>query len=463
MTARIRPLAVTCAALALFAALCSPSPARAQGSRGMTELRIELSTTSDWATISLQGITARVQRTVDASSGAKVTVKASEWTVVPPAGQPGTVTIDLVSSPSASVIPSLTLQKGMVGTATVHISSRNGTTPKPVADASLDTHDRSSNSVTVPIDAGGLDIGGLVVPPIDSRRLTMAFYYPWFGPNAPSEWSIAPDKPVGAFDTNDPAAVAKMVDQAIGAGINGFVVSWDGAAHERATDIVLAAAAARPGFVAAPLLEMRTWVSTGLAGRTRFDAVQAAAATRSYFSRAPAGTLLRVGTRPVLMVFGMWDASSAEWNAFRTLIADLNPFIIGDRTSSDYPVDGFYNYDPNNRTLAGLEARNDDSVNTTRLRTVLDPTVPQLLWAATASPGFDNRASAPLLEGRWTDRAGGQRYDQTWALALDSQPDWVLITSWNEWYEQTHIAPGTLTGTTALTQTARWTSQYRTG
>lgn len=460
MTARIRLLLPVLACLALLGTMVGGGSAQAAGSHGMTVLRLELSTTSDWATVTLDGITARVQRTVDSFPGATVTAKAAQWTLVPATGQQATLVVDLVSSPGST--PALTLEKGMDGIATARLTTRNpGRASTTAADVSLTTHERSSNSITMAIDPARLDIGGLVVPWLDPRRLTMAFYYPWFGPKAPAEWSIAPDKPTSPYDTQDPTEVSRMVGQAIDAGLDGFVVSWDGAPHENATRTLLTAAAARPGFLVAPLLELNTWISSGLLGKSTFNATAAAAATRSFFADAPAGSVLRTNGRPVMFTFGMWNLSPSDWRVFRAALIDLNPFIVGDRITGDYAVDGFYNYDPNTRTIPGLEARNDDGVNLTRLQSVLDPSIPQRLWAATASPGFDNRASAPLFQRRWTDRESGARYDDTWRLAIDSAPEWVVVTSWNEWYEQTHIAPGILTGTRALTQTAFWTSRFR--
>jgi hypothetical protein len=54
----------------------------------------------------------------------------------------------------------------------------------------------------------------------------------------------------------------------------------------------------------------------------------------------------------------------------------------------------------------------------------------------------------------------GERYADTWRAAVGSDPEWVLITSWNEWYESTHIAPGVNSGGRALEQTATWTGTF---
>ena len=38
-------------------------------------------------------------------------------------------------------------------------------------------------------------------------------------------------------------------------------------------------------------------------------------------------------------------------------------------------------------------------------------------------------------------RSDGAFYRSTWEAALASDPDWVFITMWNEWWEHTHIEP----------------------
>jgi hypothetical protein len=208
------------------------------------------------------------------------------------------------------------------------------------------------------------------------------------------------------------------------------------------------------------MLELRQLRSKTLLG-DRFDPAAAAAALADFTQRANPDSLLRVGTRPVVVVFGMWDLNRSEWDAFRAASSGLDPFIIGDRSDPAFRVDGLYQYDPNLHSISGLEAQYDDALDRARLEPAVDPSRRQLLWAATVSPGFDNRASNLLLDRRYTDRAHGWRYDETWRVALGSHPEWVFVTSWNEWYEQTHISPGRTTGPAALEQTALWTDRFR--
>jgi hypothetical protein len=67
------------------------------------------------------------------------------------------------------------------------------------------------------------------------------------------------------------------------------------------------------------------------------------------------------------------------------------------------------------------------------------------LWAATVQPGYDERL-IPGRAGLVQDRNNGSYYQSTFQAAVQSHPDWIFITSWNEWWENTYIEPGQLYG-----------------
>ncbi len=70
------------------------------------------------------------------------------------------------------------------------------------------------------------------------------------------------------------------------------------------------------------------------------------------------------------------------------------------------------------------------------------------LWVGTAMPGWDDtqtatcgadaREAAPAFR---RDPEGGAFYRRTWDAALRSRPDWVFISSFNEWAEGHYIEP----------------------
>jgi hypothetical protein len=86
---------------------------------------------------------------------------------------------------------------------------------------------------------------------VTRRHLVLANYYPWFwqGEFSSGQWA---DTPVGPYSTNDPASVRAMVRQAAGAGINGFITTYQGqTGNGQALDLLLAAAG-NSGFTAVP-------------------------------------------------------------------------------------------------------------------------------------------------------------------------------------------------------------------
>jgi hypothetical protein len=454
---RLRAIVAVTAVLLVLQVLTLAGPAQADAN-GFTRLRLTLSTTSDWARAELRGARIRVERTDFLTPGTTLYAKGSGWTIVPPKGAAATVVVDLVAAVPAGADPSLLLRKGMVGSARVALDATNAGAPTPVVEQELSTSDRERNELPIPLDPAVLGAGELPVEPVDPRRLTLAFYYPWFA--AGSESRVGPDRPVPPFRTDRPDGVAAMAREARAAGVDGMVVSWSGDRHRESVRLLLDAAEAEPGFTVTPVLELRAFREPTLLLGDRFDPAAAARATRDYFELAAGAAGLEVDGRRVAFVFGLWDLDAREWAAFRAQVAELDLFLVGDRQQSSHPVDGVYDYDPNGASRSELEARAARAVDQARLRPLVDPTRQHQLWAATVSPGLDTRRTQPIWSARSTPRDGGSRYDMTWDVAVRADPDWVLITSWNEWYEQTHIAPGTTTGRRALEQTARWSSRF---
>lgn len=82
-------------------------------------------------------------------------------------------------------------------------------------------------------------------------------------------------------------------------------------------------------------------------------------------------------------------------------------------------------------------------------------------WAATVIPGFDDRQvrNPSFVVSR--DRGVERTYDFLWREALESRPDWVLITSFNEWHEGTEIEPSVEFGHEFLDRTRAWADWVR--
>lgn len=77
-------------------------------------------------------------------------------------------------------------------------------------------------------------------------------------------------------------------------------------------------------------------------------------------------------------------------------------------------------------------------------------------WAATVIPGFDDRKirSPSFVVSR--DRGGERTYDFLWREALASHPNWMLITSFNEWHEGSDIEPSVEYSDEFIERTRKW-------
>jgi hypothetical protein len=84
----------------------------------------------------------------------------------------------------------------------------------------------------------------------------------------------------------------------------------------------------------------------------------------------------------------------------------------------------------------------------------------QKIWAAGVFPGFDDTRVPGRTNTIVVARNGGDTYRQSWTGALASSPDWITITSFNEWYEGSMIEPGVHTGNLYLTITKQYTQQW---
>jgi hypothetical protein len=114
--------------------------------------------------------------------------------------------------------------------------------------------------------------------------------------------------------------------------------------------------------------------------------------------------------------------------------------------------------------------------------TLFQPRLPELVWRWVGAgrtwhllgAGFGGRriATATVMPGydetrlgrdsrRVVDREGGEFYDRQWQAALATNPDWVVITSWNEWAENTQIEAGQRFGETYIWRTRFWSAAFK--
>jgi glycoprotein endo-alpha-1,2-mannosidase len=146
-----------------------------------------------------------------------------------------------------------------------------------------------------------------------------------------------------------------------------------------------------------------------------------------------------------------------EWQGvFAALAArGQSVFAIGDRLDPAYVAafQGLHAYNPVGMALEETAKQYASTSLAARLQGAL--------FAATVIPGYEE--GYPGATGPVVPRSGGATYSAYWDVARGSKPQWILVTSWNEWHEGSEIEPSIEFGAACIEWTteeaARWRAQ----
>ena len=353
------------------------------------------------------------------------------------------------------------VRKGGIGVTTVTLYNFN-TNERKLITSIPNTQDKSSFSLTpTTVTQGGplIDSSETIWP----SRLVWAFYYPWYGAGNGISWSDTrlKDQPLsGPYNSESEATILAQIRMAKAAGIDGFIFSWDSSSNENAALQTMLRLAAQENFKVAIYFES-TWKGANM---TRDDLL---GMFRTFFSNfGNDQTYFRIDGRPVIFVYAVDSQPVATWSdIFTTLkLEGHEAFYIAEsnnaNTSYLEAFDGIHIYEPNTPsqlqtlsvTYRGLQLR-------TRSYTFLYPGVTRKLWAATVTPGFDDK-SLQRGASNYLPRDNGNTFKQAFAAAVGSDPDWILITSFNEWLENSYIEPSVSYGSEYLLLTAQLRASF---
>ena len=282
-------------------------------------------------------------------------------------------------------------------------------------------------------------------------RYVLGFFFTWY--NVEHRWLNAAGKPIvttipaiGRYNSRDSSVIAWQVSQAKHAGLNGFIASWAGRIDPQDSVIpTVLREANRQGFRLAVMLEH---APDTLAIAERLDDLMKRFASQPAYLRLPDG-------RAVVFAYIklVTAAPIAWWRRYVAKHPDMFIAAFADAQTGDdgstFPAYWYYSYvhDP--------WAYRD----TSRVRATLPGHLKQMArrgllgeraLACTVEPGFDNRNlhdNFPVAVATpFAARTGGAYYTARWR-ALDQAPCvWVLIASWNEYFEGTNIEPDSIYG-----------------
>ncbi len=299
---------------------------------------------------------------------------------------------------------------------------------------------------------------GIAPPPVVSAQeapLVLAFYYAWFDQNTWSSDQVA-DSPVEPYNSADRATIERHVFQAQSAGIDALVQSWYGPQEvnnqtETNFRILLDVATAK-GFKAAVDVET-TGPFFGDAGAVT------GALTTLLATHAQHPAYLRYQDKPVIFFWQQQRFSVEEWAAIRNQVdPEHSTYWIAEGVDIAYQAvfDGHHLYN-----IAWAASPADQMAKwSDRVRAYAAENQVNRLWVATAMPGYDD-TRLPRDDTSVVSRRNGDYYRETWRGALASQPNMIIVTSFNEWLEGTQIEPSITYGNLYLDTTRELVTALR--
>jgi hypothetical protein len=289
-------------------------------------------------------------------------------------------------------------------------------------------------------------------------RLVLAFYYTWFDENT---WTPAkvPDFPAESYVSRDPAAMDRHIAQAQGAGIDALVVSWYGPwSNQTEANFaqMLDVAAARNFKLALDVEVTSPFAPGGTAGT-----VEMLRHALSVHANHPA--YLRVDGKPVLFFWRQQRYGVDTWRAIREQVDPGRGSIwIAEGVDMSYQAvfDGHHLYSVTWNPPADMATTANKFGR--YVENARQQYGGQRYWVATVMPGYDDtRTGRGNAFAR--SRQGGAYYAESWQAAINSNPDWIVITSFNEWPEGTYIEPSQAYGDQYLQLTSEWAGRFKSG
>ncbi|MFT3685210.1 MAG: glycoside hydrolase family 99-like domain-containing protein [Phycisphaerales bacterium] len=321
---------------------------------------------------------------------------------------------------------------------------------------------------------------------VPSKVLT--FYYPWYGtPEGPGgkshggkfvhwegvEPTATPPRIAsstnyptgGVYDSHDPAVIKRHCTLAKDAGIDGLIISWwgKGTFEDQATPAILDGCA-KHGLQAAVYYEqVKSPTNAAAAVEELTDIAKRFGSHAAYLKVDDNGQ-----QRPVIFIYSR-AIFQLDWKAWETVVAELHktvspaPFIVADCFDSRAIklFDGVHDYGPAGGTAAAI--KKGETAEAWSHRTmpwwVSEAHKYNKLSCVTVFPGYDDlKIRKPGIR---VDRDNGRFYDTLWKDAIAAKPDWVLITSFNEWHEGSEIEPSNEHGDKYIKATAEWAKKFK--
>ncbi len=425
-------------------------------------VRLEFTSTSDWAKLLPEDPKNIAAIAVTATEGDPGFINMSPARLGlyqslddAKAGKRIGVTATIVLSPDALKQPlRFTLEKGALNNCVIRAFDGTNLLCDFHHNGSVTTN-QMSNPKGFEINVSSLAPQSLLMKRANVGKKVLAFYYPWYGTNDWNKPLLEDDHPLTRYSSDDSAIIAKHIEMAKTAGIDGFVSSWWGPDSYSDKNLrTLLNLAQKKHFAVTIYFE----TLTGHGPRDADEIEKWLAFAIETYRGHPAW--LKANDKPVIVLWAAHDVSLPTWRGiFAHLRArGLDAFYVGEGLCpANLAVwDGIHSYAVFNDT----DLANSELIAQRSTRLAASLTGATKIWCATVQPGYDD-TRIPGRGGAVQPRDGGAFYRKTWDAALASDPDWIFITTWNEWWEHTEIEPGEKFGDAYLNITRDFAARWR--
>ncbi len=278
----------------------------------------------------------------------------------------------------------------------------------------------------------------------------LVYYYAWWAPEAVGSGK-SPDWPINPYSSWDTAVIQQHVSQIASAGIDGILVAWYGPTEENNQTetnfrVILDQAAAN-GTTAL--------LSVDLGSGAWFTDVQQVIDGLNYALSVHANhpAYFRYNGKPVLFFWYQGRYSLDDWAYIRSQVdPDHNSIWIAEGAAPDTmpTFDGLHMYTISwSQNVYGTLSQWSNTVHNKGG-----------IWVSTVMPGWDNTYTQQS-ERYIRERGDGAFLRETFSAAAASGSEMIVITSWNEWWEGTHIEPSHNYGDFYLNLTGQLISEYK--
>jgi hypothetical protein len=296
----------------------------------------------------------------------------------------------------------------------------------------------------------------------------LAFHYPWYGnTSVTGQWvhwytesslTSTNNPSWGLYDSKDIKLIDLQIHGAKENGIDGFIVSWwgIGSLEDEAFNLILNRATTLDFKIT---IYYETYRNSSLL-RVDQSIDELEYVLKKYASD---NGFLTLNEHPVIFVYHASNYSPEFWGDVFKEIRNkgYNVLWIGDTLDPRYYLvfDGLHSYSGARDLYLSNEPLDKDGTYTSyaRIQNVRDAL--GRLWFAPTTPSFafwNETAECPYLSGN-----NGKTYSELWRIAMNSNPDGITITSWNEWHEGSEIEPSIEKGKTYLHLTEQFSKEFK--